>query len=310
MRQAPKVHIYVNLLQRRNQNGQAVIEYILMLVITISLILAAGRMFTSLDNFLKKYMGNYIECLMAYGELPSLGVSADDLKKHQQGDLKTCDTKFEKFTFGSGRPATSSGTSGSGNNSASNDNKNSTNSANSAGDNASDSEGINSRKKSAQSSQNPYQSGQISKTGQAGTADGASSAKDLSSAKKKLIEGDDDLLGTYSSGGSYDGSSSANKKYKAVTGKLAEELNKKNKNDKNKTPLVKNISEADEEGYRFQPRRTTVTPPEQRNVASAQDSDVSFGFGDFIKWLFVIGIIVGLVVFFGSQFLGISKSEE
>lgn len=296
-----------------NEHGQAVIEYILMLVVIVSLVLAGGKMFSSLDEFIKKYMGDYIECLMAYGELPTLGVDEADLKKHKDGagTLKTCDTRFAKFTFEAGRP----GTVGGGSSSQNGGNKNSSNSAdNKGGDKADSASEVarNSNRNRSSGRSSPYQTGEIRRFADAGTADGPNAARSLDSSKTKLIPGDaeTETLGASRSNYYSSGLGTTRPKYKAITGKMAEELDKKNPDAKNKEPILKSVTTAEEEGYRFQPRRSTVTPPEKRDVANIQDKEISFGFGDFIKWLFVIGIIAGLVAFFGSQLLGISKSQD
>ena len=320
MRQACHDHNTLNISFAKNENGQAVVEYILMLVVIVSLVIAGGKMFKELNGFMQSYMGDYIECLMAYGELPSLGVEEAELKKHTDKEFKKCDTKFAKFTFTSGRPGSGTSSSGSssnnGNSTGSKDSKNSSNSADNKGGNNEDKDtdkaGTNNRYQSGRTS--PYQSGQISRFNDASTADGALAASRLDKSKTKLIPGDGEANESgenrSGSGGSYSSSSSSRSKYRAITGKLAEELDKKNPDAKKNDPVAKAITTPEEEGYRFQPRRSTVTPPERRDVASTQDKDLSFGFGDFIKWLFVIGIIVGLVAFFGSQLFGISKSKE
>ncbi|NQZ18798.1 MAG: hypothetical protein HRT44_06015 [Bdellovibrionales bacterium] len=92
---------------RAGEAGQAVVEYILMLVITVSIILGVLYQFNdAFKNYLDNYFGDYIACLLETGELPSLG-----------GDGPTsaeCNANFADFTVASGRPLVDGGSSGSG----------------------------------------------------------------------------------------------------------------------------------------------------------------------------------------------------
>ncbi len=97
----------------RNQGGQAAIEYVLILIVTVSLLLFASKFFTGLGKYITNYMGDYVVCLMDYGELPTLHVTDTDLKNHKDGGHKCTpafsaqlDPKFGKN--GSGGPASSS----------------------------------------------------------------------------------------------------------------------------------------------------------------------------------------------------------
>lgn len=57
----------------KNQKGQGTIEYVLLLVITISMILLAmTNIFKPLQSFMQDYMGTYIACLLSSGELPAI----------------------------------------------------------------------------------------------------------------------------------------------------------------------------------------------------------------------------------------------
>ena len=76
-------------------------EYILLLVITVSLILSlTGQFFTPFKRFINNYMGDYVSCLLETGEFPSTGGSATDSE---------CDFKFEPATLANGRPPAQNG---------------------------------------------------------------------------------------------------------------------------------------------------------------------------------------------------------
>lgn len=56
------------------QRGQGLLEYILLLVVVISLGFALlYQLFTPLQNWTQYYIGQYVECLLDQGELPGLG---------------------------------------------------------------------------------------------------------------------------------------------------------------------------------------------------------------------------------------------
>lgn len=67
-----------------NHYGQGMIEYLLLLVITISMILLAmANLFTPMQNFLQNYMGTYVGCLLSSGELPAIRTE-NELKNGEQ----------------------------------------------------------------------------------------------------------------------------------------------------------------------------------------------------------------------------------
>ncbi|AGH96740.1 hypothetical protein A11Q_2524 [Pseudobdellovibrio exovorus JSS] len=88
-----------------------------MMVITVALILGAKRAFSNVNEFMKSYIGDYYECLMEFGELPTLGVFDETLRQHagdENGGQKVCNARFEGFTFANGRPPTGGGNNGGG----------------------------------------------------------------------------------------------------------------------------------------------------------------------------------------------------
>lgn len=304
-----------------NQKGQAVLEYILVLVVIVSLVLAAGKMFGSLDKFMAAYMGNYISCLMEHGELPSLGVEDSDLKQHKEGGGKTCNAQYASFTFGSGRPSLGSGSNSSSGGSSSSNSKNFRNSSNNADNKSSDS---NAEDKNSGSRRNassnfsssgrsdPYGSGQISRYGAAGTADGASATGDQSKTKVVGVdESDETRSGSSVWGDGGRRSDYQNRpRYKAITGALADEEKKKIEDAKKRAPTSTVLTKPDEIDSGFGPRRSTFVPPQPAEAGLHNESDTSLGIGGFIKWLLIAAMIVGVVVFFGSQILNYSNSKE
>ncbi len=78
-----------------SQSGQGITEYILILVVTVAMVL--GGMY-QLNNAFKtwaqNYFGNYLACLLETGELPTISGSP--------GDSGICAEQFEAFNFGEG----------------------------------------------------------------------------------------------------------------------------------------------------------------------------------------------------------------
>ncbi|MEI7972800.1 MAG: hypothetical protein WCH11_00365 [Bdellovibrio sp.] len=88
----------IHKLNLQNSRGQAFVEYLLILVVSVSLIsVIAYRLFTPLREWARNYMGAYVECLLDAGELPRIGGGS--------GEAGECDEGFEPFTVAEGRPS-------------------------------------------------------------------------------------------------------------------------------------------------------------------------------------------------------------
>lgn len=86
----------------RNEAGQAVIEYILVLIVVVAVILGGLRQFNeAFRDWADNYFGEYLSCLLETGELPALGGAAGE-----------CNQVFEPFTLPNGRPPISTATAG------------------------------------------------------------------------------------------------------------------------------------------------------------------------------------------------------
>lgn len=81
----------------RGQRGQGIVEYVLVLVVVVSIIL--GGMYqlnTAFKTWANNYFGNYLACLLETGELPSISGTG--------GDSGLCNQAFKPFTLAEGRP--------------------------------------------------------------------------------------------------------------------------------------------------------------------------------------------------------------
>ncbi|MBC7465481.1 MAG: hypothetical protein H7256_05765 [Bdellovibrio sp.] len=303
----------------RNQSGQAAIEYVLMVVVTVSLMFMLKGVFTGAETFMYKYVGEYTACLMEYGELPSFNVADSDLKNHTGGGGgKVCNSKFDGFTVGNGWQESGSGSGGSGSTTktSSTSNAASTSSSKNSSQSASTSSKSSSSVSSSSSGKNggsssPYSSGKISRSSggrNVSTADGPSSGSDDKVKVTGVDEGQDgrrrgdmDFYTSSRSTGSRD-------RYKAITGVQADEISKRAKVSV-RAPSSKIVSVAEEEG-RIGPRKSTIEPYERKpNFVGPQDDD-SFTFGSFMKWLIIAAMFIAIFLFFGGQVMNFMNSQE
>lgn len=306
-----------------NQRGQAVVEYVLLLVLIVSMLLAAQGIFSGVNTFIGNYVGKYFVCLMDHGELPAQGVvDTAGLAKHNE--QSSCKVKFSiangATLVGSGGSSLSSN--GSGNSSNSNLGKNNKSGSSTGSDSASDS-----KSKSSAASRNssnrdgsddtdgaggrsPYADGRLNRSNSGrGTADGSS---DSANNKVKIIEEEQPAQSAFGSAGT----GSANRteyrynRYKAiVSGQMYDEVSKNSKREQ-RQPTVKTISKVSpDEGFRPGPRKNTVVAPERKPAAESSDKDTNFGFGSMLKWLIIGGMVIALIVFFGGQVMNYSNSD-
>lgn len=81
----------------KNQRGQGIIEYVLVLVVTVALVLTGiYQLNSAFKAWANNYFGNYLACLLETGELPSISGSG--------GDSGLCNEIFKPFTLAEGRP--------------------------------------------------------------------------------------------------------------------------------------------------------------------------------------------------------------
>ena len=304
---------------RHCEKGQAAIEYVLVLIIMVTLLVSLKGVFKSVDDFMYSYMGAYVSCLMEYGELPARGVEVAELKQNQGGGSsggKVCNSKFSGFTLSGG--IRENGSNGS-KSLASSKNRNSSQSANSGASakeksltpntsSNSNSQDSDSSSVSNRNSSSNYANGRIKRSSNSdgtGTADNGSASADD---KTRVIE-DEQAFASGRGSGEIRSTSVIydRKRYKAITGALADDINKKSKPDRAPTSrILQNIDESN----RIGPRKSIFTPPEIKAAKDSQDDNSGFQFGNIMKWLMIAGMVITLFVFFGSQIMSFMNSQE
>ena len=264
--------------------GQAAIEYILLLVIAVGLLIAlTSQIMKPFGAFMDNYMGAYLQCILETGELPSLG-NDDDTALKDEG----CNAKFDAATLAGGRPP-SAGTS------------------TSSGSSEPEGRGSSSGSSYAGSAS---RGGSRLTSGSGGGSAGVDGAGAGSDGKKTVV-------GEEGSGGSSNGylnlsrgetTTIIRRRAKQMTlgsDRLSaadlDALKKKQEKEKNDKPVI--VGESNQRG----PKKIPVKTPPPREIAS---EDVDFTIGNFIRIIFIAGIIIALVLLLGGQAMQMSKDFE
>ena len=301
-------------------------EYILLLVITVSLVIGAKKAFGNLNDFMNRYIGDYVVCLMEYGELPSLGVSDATQKNHSGGTGKQCDQQFAGFTFEGGRSPTGGGGSIGGSGTTTGGKSNSPGGKNSSPNAGNSSKGSSAASKSKSDSDSgsdknnfgssgrsnkgssPYSKGEIKRSGGFGTSD---SGSDIAGQKTRVIEDEDELKRKrkYGFGAISRTQGSGNgERYRAITGTMEAEIEKRAPK-KLRAPTA-SIKPLLDDRSQFGPYRKSFTPPVVKKIEQKEDNNSGFSFGYIIRWLIIGGMILAIIVFFGGQIMNYSNSKE
>lgn len=277
------------------------IEYILIVIIAVTMLFVAKGVFTNMNNYMTGYVGGYFKCLMVQGELPALGVTDGDLSKHTGAGYK-CSASLQKTDVAN--PEGSGGTKNLGTTTqlAGQIPKGSTKATASSRAGASSS----SSKKSAASKRNRSDS----------SGDDDDSTKFSSSIRNRSeaysssdSEGDDDVRSVPMT--RRDLASERSEGGRAVSGELDDALKKRTRGGEigRRENKVAKIARPDDD-MRPGPRRSLLKPP-QRGVSSmAAEPDTEMGFGYFLKWIMIAGIGIAIFIFFGGQIMNYNNSDS
>ena len=309
----------------KNNSGQAVVEYVLLAIIVVTLIMGMGKVFRVLDDGFNQYIGGYISCLMEYGELPSLGVQAADLKKHTGNTGKKCDAQFAAFSFAEGRPLNGGGGSSSGGaNQATGSGRGGANGRGgdgssgkgtggevaeaSAGDEAGDTASGLTRGRGGRGGRG----GDKNNSSQGGYSK-ADAPFEAEESKTRVIEDmseEDDSAKNNSRRRRNLSNNSGNEPYRAITGRMKQELEKQQKRRAIPRQPTRTVTLLTND----EPRFTPVKKPIARAVASESkemnDSGANFSFGNIIRWLLIAAMVLAIIIFFGGQVMNYSNSKD
>jgi hypothetical protein len=268
--------------KQKSQSGQALVEYVLLLVVAIALILGlAGQLYKPFSSWMKNYMGEYVECLLDVGELPTMG----------GGTVSgTCSSKFQSYTVKNGWPRVSSKGIGS-QDDRSDDSNRSSHGSNSTETNSS----------SGHSSQS--ESGRSRKTA-IGANTGADGPNSGHSGKQltEPVSGSEYMKLKTSNSSTFSSENHSTESGRKIVIPAGKEIG-----EKKKERSIKVASEDD--SHTSSKGKKLLIPAEERKVASETD-DQPWSFGQYIKIALIIVIIVAIVLFLGGQILQISKGME
>jgi len=282
----------------KNESGQTVVEYIL--VLTVVVVLTIGVVYqlnSNFSNYMRNYIGNYIVCLLETGELPKLGADADPNSE--------CDDDYEPFSIAFGRP----GVPDSGGDAS--DNRNSARSSSSERDRNTD--GVSEAGSASEGGGNT--SGRRSSFSQPYGGSASSSSLrpqnqnvDANSNDDKVNDDEGGTSTVTTRRGSRPGSrkragfsdeEEGRPQYLTAT-RLADE------EDISGESLAATSDGDLSGGLRKKTIEQDLSPP-KREIAS-EDSEMDFG--NFIRYLIMAAIAIALILFLLGQFLQIQKSME
>ncbi|MCM2282871.1 MAG: hypothetical protein NDI61_13610 [Bdellovibrionaceae bacterium] len=296
----------------KNESGQAIIEYILILVVVIALILGLAYQFNSAFRvYVTNYFGNYLACLIETGELPILGANSGGGSCHAQfyRPFNPADGQPLPGFAGSGgggggggggsRPGSSGSsgqTSAKGNRSSDRSNSASSRSGNNngSGGGAADSgNGGNGSARTAASLINGRGRPKQTQVGQlAGNSNEAPKALELAKRRSNSVGEVDPNQGRVNR-------MSLDRRFFSDR-----ELEARGK----EKPIMTLVNEA-ESGSTLRPKVTSFEA--RRKVAAKEDdNEESIGIGGILRILLIIAIVVILFLLIGGQALQISKSWE
>ena len=298
-----------------SSRGQGTIEYILLLVITISMVLVAlGRVFKPMQTFMKDYMGTYVSCMLSSGELPAL------MSENKLSEINAkCSYSFTgngASLKGSGNSSSGKNTSGSGSDEDRNGSSKTGNKKDGNGKNASNSKDGSGKDKNSDSSG----SGSGSFAGSASTRAGF--GKPMSRSTDRGGEGENAGDGTngkrrYVNNLKGKGdrfyrqknesiSLSRNGNAVAISG-FTEEMKKKQERKVQSESKV--IAKVEEERATRKDRKTVVKPPQVKEKVMKEEEE-TYTLGNIFKYAFIAVILLLILILGGGQMFEMSKSYD
>ncbi len=266
----------------RNQSGQAIIEYILVLTVVVSILL--GVMWQFNDGFRKftnSYFGDYLACLLELGELPALGGSSSG------------ECQYEAFALGD-----SPGEGIPGDGSGGDDKK-----GDKGGSTSSTSAGTSGRSGSGSSGSGAAESSSRFGSNYSGSSrTGRPTSVVIGSAKDDTYTGSTEASNGRSSKSLGRGSSTM--QLVDQSGGVIDPFEER----KMKSEPVAIAKDSRSDNLKSKKQRVEIV----RKTASVdrKDEDTKLGFSDFLRWLLIAAIIIAIVFFLGGQALQIGKSWE
>ena len=243
------------------------------MILLVVMIIGIGALYQfnkAFAKFAENYFGEYLACLLETGELPNLGASTG----------VNCDSEFEEFNLANGRRRFLP------------ENK-SIESTVPPGEDA--------NLGSAGARGGRSQVGRGRRFKRRGATRGATAAapgegSDNGSRVQKLGPGQESFASTRTH--SFSNSKTGPKR---LTSNLAPAK------EKEKAAGIKVKKGFGDDGLADRKRRTVIKKPSKKKL---EEEDEPWGFGEFIKYLLIAGILLAIVVFLGGQILQFSNADE
>lgn len=287
------------------ESGQAIIEYILVLIITVIIILGLLYQFSAaFKSYVESYFGNYIACLLEVGELP--------------GNGGVCESEFKAFNIADGKPLVngqipSSGSGGSGGGSSNRNGKNGSEDGQGAQTSKRDSKADGPGKGESLGS-NPSGGGGRSTVGRVGGF-GRNRSTPVGNVKSSETDKDgkatmnDSLLGISPTSTAV-GNASRDDRRRMTTMNWGYFGDEEEKERASSRPPVAPVSKPESQGGASLRAKVIAETARRGPAAQGEANDEGFSFGNLIQYLLIAAIILAIVIFFGGQILQISKSWE
>lgn len=296
---------------RLNQKGQGMIEYLLLLFITVTMILLAmANLFKPMQGFLQNFMGTYVACLLTSGELPAIRV---------ENTMKDADPKCSfSMTGKNGNGANG----GDGSNGANGNNPNGNKDGSDANESAGDSAG-----KDGGPGSGGY--------GDGGNGNGGRGAAYAGSRGRRGGFGKSSFLRRSADGGGVGEEADGGKRYVNNLDKnkgdrffrgrqkttqlsnrysrsgyligMTEEEQKKIERKIQSTP--RSLPKATEE-FSVPGRKSIVKPPPEKKKIVVNSEDESFTLGGFFKYVLIAIILLLILIVGGGQAFEMSKTMD
>lgn len=266
---------------RFSQSGQGLTEYLLLLVVTVALVLAlANAYFRPMNRFLQNYVGEYIECLIDYGELPALGYSESEVEQE-------CNRAFEAFSLARGRPRAPS-------------------------ENSSSRRDLAGRGSGAQRADGASRSGSrvtnLNSSGGSARTAGVDSASIQGKQREVPVESLDETSylrarRTSSSSGAGGAGGVRTIQAEGFAGVLAAEREKARRREQRLRTVASSGDSPTPAAKKF-----VVTPPKPKEAPASQGFEL--GLGGIFRLALILAIIIAIIFFIAGQALQITKSME
>ncbi|MES2770300.1 MAG: hypothetical protein V4596_14250, partial [Bdellovibrionota bacterium] len=281
----------------KNNRGQAVLEYVLLTFIVVVVLghIIAGLAYGT-QRFAQNYFGDYFQCLLETGELPTLG--SDKVPNTE------CDETHEPFTFKEGRPVVFNDVSGPSDQfpNGSSDTDSSQNDADPSGSSGSGASG----------GDGGPGAGSLGGSGSDSFTDGFGGRNKkvpLSAADKKGK--DSGAAGASGGQGGFNNFEQAEEfgedgegrsSYIPIYGQGQLKDEEKKSDDVVKATVEQNPEQV------LRGKRVPVSIAKEEEKKSSADENITLP--DFLKIIIIAAIILVIVIFFGGQVMNYSKSQD